>query len=131
MVEDSGGPDAVPLANDNFALEIMKSVEALKIENEIRMKFNHYKDLIQCVKLNLCVKKSACEMYAQEIQDFHENFSELFFKWQKKQNKQKKQDGSFTEALKHFQSDCGDDRVIGGQRDGLKENSYLSAGLVS
>ena len=122
-VEETGSIDEIIVANDALAEKTKKCVQAEKLEDEILVIYKHYRDFIICVDIDRCHKGTACQIVADEIQNFHELYSEIFLQWQKLQG------GNFTEDLKYFHGDCGDDRIIGGQRSNLQ--SYLTADLMS
>ncbi len=124
-VEKTKDIDKINRANDSLADKAWKSARNEEHEEEIFAIFDFYRDIVVCVEQDRCDELTACQLFANQIENFRELNSEFIHEWEKLWGR------DLTGTLIDFYSDCGDDRIIGGQRYGLKEKSFLSADVMS
>ena len=93
-------PKIISKANNLWANQTKNAVLHLQYQDEIFLIFEHYRNIVVCVKQGRCHKSTACELFSNDIENFRTTYSEFLFDWKKLWRT------PIEEALMDFRSGC-------------------------
>ena len=88
--------------NRKLAIKAAKLVKDGGLEDEIFKIYYHYYDIVTCVNRGRCHKKTACEIFAADIEKFRLDYRNFLHEWDELW------DVKITRGLRNFHFDCAD-----------------------
>ena len=86
--------------NRTLAIKAAELVRSERLEDEIFRIYNHYYDIVTCANRGRCHKKTACELFATDIEKFRLDYREFMAEWDKLWHEK------ITKGLRNFYFEC-------------------------
>lgn len=88
------------ISNDEWANRASDFIRTHKQENDIMTQHKFYKDVIICVDQNRCHEETACQLFANDVENFRLTYRHFLDDWQKAWG------GNVKLILRSFHYDC-------------------------
>ena len=95
-------------ANKEWAKKAREFVREKNQEEEIFAIFNFYRDIVVCVGQGRCHKRTACQLFADDIENFRLTYRRFLKEWEQLWRR------GLRNTLKYFRRDCeGYTKIVG------------------